>query len=142
MAAGVPVASIATAPQKHDPICFSDIFFLFDNASTPGALVTGVTGAQRRAGLSWFEELPTMLGAPVLMTETPKIDLLSDLLRMVRLSGSVFFKSEYGAPFAISTGAHAIVEQLLGGKRPRNLAAFHLIAEGGCWIDCPGSGRV
>ena len=76
------------------------------------------------------------------MTETPKIDMLSDLLRMVRLSGSVFFKSEYGAPFAISAGSGAIVERLLGGKRPRNLAAFHLIAEGGCWIDCPGSGRI
>jgi AraC-like DNA-binding protein len=76
------------------------------------------------------------------MTETPKIDMLSDLLRMVRLSGSVFFKSEYGAPFAISAGSGAIVERVLGGKRPRNLAAFHLIAEGGCWIDCPDSGRI
>ena len=83
-----------------------------------------------------------MLGAPALMTETPKIDMLSDLLRMVRLSGSVFFKSEYGAPFAISAGSGAIVERLLGGKRPRNLAAFHLIAEGSCWVDCAGSGRI
>ncbi len=48
----------------------------------------------------------------------------------------------YGAPFAISAGSGAIVERLLGGKRPRNLAAFHLIAEGSCWVDCAGSGRI
>lgn len=76
------------------------------------------------------------------MIETPRIDLLSDLLRTVRLSGSVFFQAEFGAPFAVATGAHNIVARLLGGQRPRNLAAFHLIAEGGCHLDCPGSPRV
>jgi hypothetical protein len=45
MAAGAPVTSMATEPQKHDPTCFSDILILLDNADTPGALVTGVTAA-------------------------------------------------------------------------------------------------
>jgi AraC-like DNA-binding protein len=86
------------------------------------------------------------------MIETPKVtpfppqgraaDLLSDLLQRVRLSGSVFFRSEFGAPFGISTGAHAIVARLFGGQTPGNLTAFHMVAEGSCWVDCPGSGRI
>jgi AraC-like DNA-binding protein len=86
------------------------------------------------------------------MIETPKVspfppqgraaDMLSDLLQRVRLSGSVFFRSELAAPFGITTGAQSIVARMFGGQRPGNLTAFHLVAEGRCWLDCPGSGRI
>jgi len=94
-----------------------------------------------------------MIGAPDFMTETLKIaasearpapaaDTLSDLLQMVRLSGSVFFKSEFAAPFAITTSGQAIINRLFGGKSPSDLSGFHLVAEGRCWLDCPGSPRI
>jgi len=94
-----------------------------------------------------------MIGAPDFMTETLKIaasggraapaaDTLSDLLQMVRLSGSVFFKSEFAAPFAISTGAEAIIARLFGGNRPGDITAFHLVSEGCCWVNTPDSGRI
>jgi AraC-like DNA-binding protein len=94
-----------------------------------------------------------MTGTPPLLTETPGADpltpaptpasdLLSDLLRVVRLAGSVFFKADYGAPFAVSSDGRATVEELLGGTRPRHITVFHLVAEGNCWLDRPGYERV
>ncbi len=85
------------------------------------------------------------------MTETPKpfeivtspaADLLSDLLRVVRLTGSVFWKQQFGAPFAVGSCGGAGIPGLLGGSRPKHATAFHLVAEGRCWLDVPGRGRV
>jgi AraC-like DNA-binding protein len=73
---------------------------------------------------------------------TPAADLLSDLLRVVRLAGSVFFKADYGAPFTVSSDGRAAVEEMLGGSRPRHISVFHLVAEGQCWLDRPGYERV
>ena len=90
-----------------------------------------------------------MIGTPPLLTETPDTgpltpasDLLSDLLRVVRLAGSVFFKADYGAPFAVSSDGLTAVEELLGGVRPRHVTVFHLVAEGRCWLDRQGYERV
>ncbi len=94
-----------------------------------------------------------MIGTPPLLTETPGAsghtpgltpasDLLSDLLRVVRLAGSVFFKADYGAPFGVSSDGRLTVEDLLGGTRPRHITVFHLVAEGRCWLDRPGYERV
>jgi AraC family transcriptional regulator, alkane utilization regulator len=90
-----------------------------------------------------------MTGTPALLIETPQdggltpaSDLLSDLLRVVRLAGSVFFKADYGAPFTISSEGCAMVEGLLGGVRPRHITVFHLVSEGQCWLDRPGYERV
>lgn len=90
-----------------------------------------------------------MTGTPPLLIETPNAgalthadDLLSDLLRVVRLSGSVFFKAECGAPFVLGSEGCTLVERLLGGLRPRHITVFHLVAEGKCWLDRPGYERV
>ncbi len=90
-----------------------------------------------------------MTGTPPLLTETPGADrltpasdVLSDLLRVVRLTGSVFFKADYGAPFAIGSDGRATVVELLGGQRPRHITVFHLVAEGQCWLDRRGYERV
>ncbi|HEY4163721.1 MAG TPA: AraC family transcriptional regulator [Dongiaceae bacterium] len=89
-----------------------------------------------------------MLGAPPLLTETPTSDpkapasdLLSDLLRVVRLAGSVFWKADFGAPFAVASTGRTI-ERLLSNARPRHVTAFHLITHGRCWLDRPGHGRI
>jgi AraC-like DNA-binding protein len=94
-----------------------------------------------------------MTGTPPLLSETPEVsglassltpasDVLSDLLRVVRLAGSVFFKADYGAPFTVSSDGQSTVVELLGGVRPRHITVFHLVAEGQCWLGRPGYERV
>jgi AraC-like DNA-binding protein len=101
-----------------------------------------------------------MTGAPFVMTETPSFsvppgsvadaaspqlraaDLLSELMRTVRVTGSVFWKWELTAPFALAASSRDNVERLLGCGRSRRIAAFHLIAEGECTIDLPGKSTV
>jgi len=69
---------------------------------------------------------------------TPVADLLSDLLHVVRISGSVWWKWGMGAPFAICATGRDSVERLLNCGRTRQITAFHMIAEGRCTIDRPG----
>ncbi|MEM7543512.1 MAG: AraC family transcriptional regulator [Pseudomonadota bacterium] len=54
------------------------------------------------------------------MTMT-EVDLLSDILRSIRLQGSVFFRSHLSAPWGID---------LPGANEPR----FHLVLEGEAWV--------
>ncbi len=88
-----------------------------------------------------------MIGAPDLMTETLKStpataagDVLSDLLRIVRLTGSIFWKAEFGAPFAVrSEGQPHGPGQRVSRQHG---TIFHLIADGHCWLDVQGSDCV
>lgn len=78
------------------------------------------------------------------MPETPKaagapIDVLSDVLRVIRLSGAVLFRSSFTAPWAILTPAGA---QLLD-QFPVSvhcLAIFHIVVSGQCWVSRPSEG--
>lgn len=65
------------------------------------------------------------------------MDVLSDVLRVIRLSGAVFFTAEFRSPWAIES------------PPSRNLAAlimpsaecftfFHVLAEGSCWVKVKG----
>lgn len=89
-----------------------------------------------------------MAEAPDLLTETPNIaaaqpaaDVLSDLLRVVRLTGSIFWKAEFGAPFAVVSRGQPPMEPARRLSREHG-TIFHLIAEGGCWLDVPGRARI
>ena len=86
-------------------------------------------------------ETPKPAPMPVTTVTTPAFDLLSDLLRVVRISGSVFWRWDLGAPFAISAAGRDTVERLLACDRRTQITAFHLIAEGTCAIDRPGQGH-
>src|SRR5688572_28650431 len=62
------------------------------------------------------------------------MDLLSDLLESVRLSGSVFFQAGFSAPWCVrSQSSEALAAALLLGKQ--RLILFHYIAEGACWAE-------
>ena len=89
-----------------------------------------------------------MAGTPNLLTETPNIgssppatDVLSDLLRVVRLTGSIFWKAEFGAPFAVRADGRPPLEPGQVVTRHHG-TIFHLITEGQCWLDVPGHDRM
>ena len=63
--------------------------------------------------------------------------MLSDTLRVIRLSGAIFFSAEFTAPFAIeSPPPPRLAARLL--PTADCLAIFHVLAEGECWIAIEG----
>jgi AraC-like DNA-binding protein len=75
------------------------------------------------------------------MPETPKaaganVDVLSDVLRVIRLSGAVLFRASFGAPWSLLTaGADRLLRQFPASVR--RLAVFHVVVRGRCWIRGP-----
>jgi hypothetical protein len=59
------------------------------------------------------------------------MDVLSDVLLAVRLTGAVFFDVDARSPFATETpGAAVIGDQVLPGAQ--HVISFHLVTEGSC----------
>jgi len=82
-----------------------------------------------------------MIGTPEELSGTPPVDVLSDLLRVVRLSGAVLLRGDFSAPWAVETPPPAqLARRLLPGAR--RLALLHVVAEGHCWIALDGGERV
>jgi hypothetical protein len=65
------------------------------------------------------------------------MDVLSDVLQSIRLSGAVLFKGEFTAPWAVAAPASALVTPLLKPDAAR-LVLFHVIAEGSGWARIEG----
>lgn len=90
-----------------------------------------------------------MIEAPEILPETPDgdrrpsdaFDVLSDMLRVVRMSGAVLLRGVFSAPWAFTT-PHAtdIAHMLLPAAR--QLLLFHLVTEGRCWIKVDGQERL
>lgn len=65
------------------------------------------------------------------------MDVLSDTLRVIRLSGAIFFGAEFTAPFAIeSPPPPHLAARLLPAADC--LSIFHVLAEGACWVVLDG----
>lgn len=61
------------------------------------------------------------------------MDVLSDVLRVVRLSGAVFFTAEFTAPFSVdSPPPESLAPSVIPGAGC--LSLFHILAEGECWV--------
>ena len=95
----------------------------------------------QRTEAAWY---PAMTQTPEPLLETlgltrttaGSFDVLSDLLRVVRLTGAVFFRGDLSAPWAFeSMHKEQLARMLLPGAK--RLVLFHLVAEGGCWIALP-----
>ena len=86
----------------------------------------------------------TMIETPAGVTGTPyrgvattASGLLSDVLRRVRLSGSLFLKGAYGSPWAFdSPGNCALIDLLAPGAE--RLIVFHSVRRGRLWITAAG----
>lgn len=63
------------------------------------------------------------------------MDVLSDVLSAVRLSGSVLFTADFTAPFAVSAPPSGSFAPMLV-RGARRLILFHLIIEGGGFVLC------
>jgi AraC-like DNA-binding protein len=86
----------------------------------------------------------TMIDTPSPLIETPyvevatqRVDLLSDVLAHIRLSGAVFLRGEYSAPWAFETpGAKGLAALLSPGTV--RLVLFHVMREGRAWVSAGG----
>jgi AraC-like DNA-binding protein len=65
------------------------------------------------------------------------MDALSETLRVVRLSGAIFFNARFTAPWCYrSSSADAALPQLEPGAE--RVIIFHMITEGECFVEMPG----
>jgi AraC-like DNA-binding protein len=72
-----------------------------------------------------------MTGTPGTIANQP--DVLSELLRAMRLSGGVFMDGRFTTPFGIISPARWNEQDLMA--RLRHVSVFHLVAEGGCRLE-------
>lgn len=88
----------------------------------------------------WRAQHPQRSAAHISMA-TESADVLSDLLRALRLSGALMFRGDLSAPWAVETPESAQLASMLspGAKR---LVLFHVVAEGHCWLDLADGPRV
>ena len=63
------------------------------------------------------------------------MDVLSDVLRVVRLSGAVFFTADFSSPWAIES---PVPDKLAAAVMPEAecVVLFHILVEGSCEVDC------
>ncbi|MCO5119674.1 MAG: AraC family transcriptional regulator [Burkholderiaceae bacterium] len=69
------------------------------------------------------------------------MDALSDLLRVVRLSGGIFLDGEFSAPWCINSQVTPEDCQLIKAD-PGSVVAFHFVAEGRMQLMLDGSGPI
>jgi len=64
------------------------------------------------------------------------MDVLSEVLKSVKLSGAVFFNGEFSAPWCFSSSPTAARQHFLSGTG--HLIVFHLLTEGRAYASLPG----
>ena len=68
------------------------------------------------------------------------MDVLSDVLRAVRLTGAIFFDVDASAPWVAATPSAAkIAASVMPGAE--HVIMFHVITAGECWADCSRMAR-
>jgi AraC-like DNA-binding protein len=69
------------------------------------------------------------------------MDVLSDVLRVVRLSGAVFFTADFSSPWAIES---PIPDMLASAVMPEAecIVLFHILVDGECEVECKGHPRT
>lgn len=80
-----------------------------------------------------------MTASPLVLAEPPDADLLSDVLKAVRLTGSVFLNGRFSAPFGVVSPAQWDGTNTLAHLR--HASVFHLIARGQCDFESAGGAR-
>ncbi|MEX2584058.1 MAG: AraC family transcriptional regulator [Gemmatimonadota bacterium] len=69
------------------------------------------------------------------------MDILSDVLRVIRLTGAVFFTARFSAPWSLASPASTALAPMLG-KRADCISLFHILVEGECWFSLEGHAPV
>jgi AraC-like DNA-binding protein len=63
------------------------------------------------------------------------VDVLSDVLRAVRLTGAVFFHNEAHSPWVASSPCSAAITTVMPGAE--HIISFHSLLSGECWAEIP-----
>ncbi|MBI1181713.1 MAG: helix-turn-helix domain-containing protein [Alphaproteobacteria bacterium] len=76
----------------------------------------------------------TMTGPPDIIADPPELagDVLSELLRVLRLTGSVFLNGHFSEPFGVISPKQWDADSPL--SHLRHVSVFHLVASGGCTL--------
>jgi AraC-like DNA-binding protein len=82
---------------------------------------------------------PSFAATPPAVPIPSPPDILSEVLRSVRLTGAVFLNARLTAPFGITSPKR--YDQGMPMAHMRHISVFHLIAEGDCMIETAGGGR-
>ena len=69
------------------------------------------------------------------------MDVLSDVLRTIRLEGALFLNGEMRAPWCVKVPTSAYIAQVLKPGVQR-LAICHLVLQGSCWAQAEGGAPV
>lgn len=65
------------------------------------------------------------------------MDVLSDVIRVVRLSGAVFFTAEFSSPWALESPNPLLLASVVMPDA-ESVAFFHILVEGECSVECKG----
>jgi len=69
------------------------------------------------------------------------MDVLSDVLRAIRLCGSVFFTAEFTAPWALESPNPELLGPIVMPEA-EHISFFHILTEGLCVVQCDRNARV
>lgn len=69
------------------------------------------------------------------------MDVLSDVLRVIRLKGSLFINAEFHEPWCVKAPSAADLAPILSPTSER-MWICHLIVDGRCWAQLPGNNAV
>jgi hypothetical protein len=61
------------------------------------------------------------------------MDVLSDVLRVVRLTSAVFFTARFSSPWSVESPPPEELARSLR-LRAESIAMFHVLGEGQCWV--------
>jgi AraC-like DNA-binding protein len=64
------------------------------------------------------------------------VDVLSDVLKAVRLCGCVFFTAEFSAPWALESPNAELLGTIVL-PQAEHVSFFHILIEGECLVECP-----
>ncbi len=76
-----------------------------------------------------------MADQPEIMSNAPgpRVDVLSDVLRVVRLTGASLFRAEFREPWCVQTAGAAHLARAMG-LVSRCVVTFHVVMDGRCWL--------
>ncbi len=69
------------------------------------------------------------------------LDVLSDVLRVLHTTGAALLRGEFAEPWAVDMPHGNDVAAMLHTKTTK-VVMFHIVAEGGCWVDIEGEPRA
>lgn len=65
------------------------------------------------------------------------MDVLSDVIRVVRLSGAVFFTAKFSSPWALDSPNPGLLADIVMPDA-ECVVLFHILTEGSCTVECQG----